>query len=110
MISDEISFDITNPKYRQFKSADCILEYTLIGTEIIVDWVCGNDAASMIKSILDVDGQGITRISGYATDKLGRASDATLQRLADRVASQLDGGWKASIKEIVGRRYVVFTK
>ncbi len=56
MIPDGISIDITNPKYRQFQSGDDILEYTLEGEEITVDWVSGKNAASMLKAILAVDG------------------------------------------------------
>ena len=73
MIQDGISFDLTNPKFRRFKSGDDILEYTLDGSEITVDWVSGKGASSMMKSILDADGPGVTKISGYVTDNLGEA-------------------------------------
>jgi hypothetical protein len=79
MIPDGISFDITNAKFRQFKSGDDILEYTFEGGEITVDWVSGKGASSMMRSILDADGAGVTKISGYVTDKLGGASNAVLQ-------------------------------
>ena len=49
MIPDGISFDIANPKFRQFKSGDDILEYTLEGGEVTVDWVSGKGASSMMK-------------------------------------------------------------
>jgi len=110
MIPNGISFDTANPKYRQFKSGDDILEYTLEGGEITVDWVSGKNAASMLKAILDADGAGIAKISGYVTDKLGGAPNAVLQRLGNYMAAQMGGGWKAAIKTIEGRRYLVFTK
>ena len=110
MIPDEISFDFANPKYRQFKSGENTLEYTLEGGEITVDWMSGNDAALMIKTIMDADGAGVTRISGYVTDKLGGASDAALRRLGNQMTGQLGSGWKATIQMIEGRRYLVFTK
>ena len=106
MIPDGISFDVANPKYRQFKSGDNILQYTLEGGEITVDWVSGKNASSMMKSILDADGAGVTRISGYVTDKLGCAPHAALQRLGNRMGA----GWKATIELRGNRRYLVFTK
>ncbi len=63
-----------------------------------------------MKSILDADGAGVTKISGYVTDKLNSASNAMLQRLADHMARQVGSGWEASIEMIEGRRYLVFTK
>ncbi len=92
MIPEGISFDITNPKFRQFKRRENILEYTRDGSEITVDWVNGKGASSMMKSILDVEGAGILKISGYVTDKLGGASNTALQRLGDRVARE-DWRW-----------------
>lgn len=68
MIPEGLSFDIANPKYRQFKSGENILEYPLEGGEITVDWVSGTNASSMMRSILDAEGAGVTRISGYVTD------------------------------------------
>ena len=64
----------------------------------------------MMKSILDADGAGVARISGFVTDKLGGASDAALQRLGNQIAGQIGEGWKATIEQIEGRRYLVFTK
>jgi hypothetical protein len=110
MIPDGISFDIADPKFRQFKSGEHILEYTLEGSEITVNWVNGKGASSMMKSILDADGAGVTKISGYVTDKLGDASNAALQRLADQMARGLGGGWKAIIEVRGERRFLVFTK
>ncbi len=110
MPPDGISLDHANPKYRQFKDGDNLLEYTLDGAEITVDWVSGKNACSMMKSILEAEEPGITRISGYVTDKLGAASDAVLQRLGNVMAGQLSGGWKAAMETIEGRRYLVFTK
>jgi hypothetical protein len=78
--------------------------------EITIDWVCGKNATSMIMAVLDCDGKGVTRISGYVTDKLGGETDAALQRLGGQMASQLGGGWKTTIEMIEGRRYLVFTK
>ena len=92
MIPDGLSFDIANPKYRQFKSGDDILEYTLEAGEITVDWVSGKEASSMMKSILNADGAGVSRISGYVTDKLGGASNAALERLGNRIARELGDG------------------
>lgn len=110
MIPDGISFDIANPKYRQFKSGEDILEYTLEGSEITVDWVNGKGASSMMKSILEAGGAGVTKISGYVTDKLGDASDAALKRLGDRMARDLGDGWKAVIETRGDRRFLIFTK
>lgn len=110
MIPDGISFDITNPKFRHLKSGDGILEYTLEVSEITVDWVSGKGAALMLKSILDADAQGVTRISGYVTDKLGQASNAALQRFGDRMARELGDGWKAIIEAKGDRRFSIFTK
>ncbi len=110
MIPDGISFDGANPKYRQFKCGDDILEYTLEGGEITVDWVSGKNASSMMKSILGADGAGVTRISGYVTDKLGDASNAVLQRFGDRMARELGDGWKAAIEVRGERRFLSFTR
>jgi hypothetical protein len=110
MISDGISFDAGNPKYRQFKRGDDILEDTLKGSEITVDWVSGTDASSMMNAILKVDGNDVTSISGYVTDKLGNASNAAVQRLGKRMASQLDGDWTSAIQSIEGRRYLKLKK
>jgi hypothetical protein len=110
MIPDGISFDIANPKFRQFKSGDDILEYTLEDGEITVDWVSGKGASSMMKSILDADGAGVTKISGYVTDKLGGASNAVLQRLGDRVMKELGDDWKAIIEVRGDRRFLIFTR
>lgn len=110
MIPDGISFDITNPKYRQFKSSGDLLEYTLEGREITVDWVSGKGASSMMKSILNAEGAGVTKVSGYVTDKFGDASNAALQRLGDRMARGLGNGWKAIIEVRGDRRFLIFTK
>lgn len=110
MIPEGISFDVTNPKFRHFKSGDDILEYTLEGREITVDWVSGKGASSMIKSILDVDGIGVTKISGYVTDKLGGASTAALHRLGARIAKDLGDDWKAIIEVRGDRRFFIFTR
>ena len=110
MIPDGISFDIANPKYRQFKSGDNILEYTLEGGEITIDWVSGKGASTMMTSILDADGASVSMISGYVTDKLGDASNLALQRLGDRMARQLGGDWTAIIEVRGDRRFVIFTK
>lgn len=110
MIPDGLSFDIDNPKYRQFKQGEDILEYTLEGGEITVDWVSGTSAASMLKIILDADGAGVTRISGYVTDKLGRASNIVLERFGQRLAGQLGVGWKVTVEMIEGRKYLLFTR
>lgn len=64
----------------------------------------------MMKSILDADGTGVTKISGYVTDKLGDASNAALQRLGDRMARDLGDGWKAIIEVRGDRRFLIFTK
>jgi hypothetical protein len=72
--------------------------------------VSGENASSMMKAILDADGAGVTRISGYVTDKLGGASNAALERLGSQMVRQLGGGWEATIEMIEGRRYLVFTK
>jgi len=64
----------------------------------------------MIKSILAADGAGVTKISGYVTDKLGDASNAALQRLGDRMARELGDGWKAIIEVRGDRRFLIFTK
>lgn len=59
----------------------------------------------MMKSILDTGGAGVTKISGYVTDKLGGASYTVLQRLVDRMARELGDGWKAVIEVRGDRRY-----
>lgn len=110
MPPEGISFHIANPKYRQFKSGANILEYTLDGGEITIDWVSGRHASSMMRSILDADGAGVSRISGYVTDKLAGASNAALQRLGGRMVREVGGNWRATIEIIEGRRYFVFTK
>jgi len=110
MIHDGISFDVANPKFRQFKSGNDILEYTLDGIAITIDWVSGKGAASMMKSILDADGAGVTKISGYVTDKLGDAPNAVLQRFGDRMARELGDGWKAVIEMRGNRRFLNFSK
>jgi len=43
----------------------------------------------MMKLILDADGAGVSKISGYVTDKLGEASNTALRRLGDRMAREL---------------------
>lgn len=110
MASNTFSFDVSNPKYRQLNRGNDILEYTLVDGEIIVDWVNGRDVASMLKTILAVDGDGVTKISGYVTDKLGRASSNVLLRLGNQIANHLGGGWKATLQTIESRRYLVLMK
>lgn len=110
MIVDGVSYDAGNPKYRQFKRGDDILEYTLEGSEITVDWVSGNDATLMMNAILRVDGKDVTCISGYVTDKLGNATNATLQRFGRRIARELNGDWTSTIQTIEGRRYLKLKK
>jgi hypothetical protein len=110
MAPDGISFDASNPKYRQFVRGDDILEYTLEDGEITVDWVNGRDAASMMASILEAEGEEVARISGYVTDKLGDASDDALKRLGRRMAARVGVEWTTTIQKIEGRRYLVFTK
>jgi hypothetical protein len=109
-IPEGLSWDSDNPKYRRFKGVDGILEYTLDGDEITVDWVSGRNAASMMKVVLDADGKGVTKISGYVTDKLADASQPALLRLGDLVAGRLGGLWTVSTQPIEGRRFLVFTK
>jgi hypothetical protein len=110
MIPNGISFDTANSKYRQFKSGDNIVEYTLEHGEITIDWVSGKNASSMMKSILQADGTGVSRISGYITDKLGSVSSGALQRFGNQMASRMGGDWKVTIEMIEGRRHLVFTK
>jgi hypothetical protein len=64
----------------------------------------------MMKSILDADGAGVSKISGYVTDKLGDASNVALQRLGDQMARELCDGWKAIIEVRGNRRFLIFTK
>lgn len=64
----------------------------------------------MIKSILDAEGAGVTKVSGYVTDKLGDASDVVLQRFGDRLARELGDVWKAIIEVRGSRRFLIFTK
>lgn len=104
MDHDRFSFDIANPKFRQFRSGDNVLKYTLKDGEIIVDWVSGKNVSSMIKAILSVDGEGVSRISGYVTDKLGGLSNRSLYRFADHVARQLGGNWTITIETVRNRR------
>ncbi len=51
-IPEGISFDNSQPKYRQYRGGDHILEYTLDGDKITVDWVSGRNAAKMMQAIL----------------------------------------------------------
>ncbi len=62
----------------------------------------------MIRAVLDADGEGIAKISGYVTDKLGRASDEAPQKLGRRTVKSVGGGWVVRTEIIAGRRYVVF--
>ena len=110
MVPDGISFDIANPKFRQFQDGDNKLEYTLEGNEITVDWVNGKGASAMMKAILETDGTGVTKVFGYVTDKLGNASNNALQRLGDRMARDLGDGWNAIIEVRGNRRFLIFTK
>ena len=110
MIPDGISFDPDNPKYRQFTRGNDILEYTLEGDQIAVDWLSGKNAASMLKAILDIEGTGVIKISGYVTDKLGKVTDSVLQRFGDQIAGRLGGRWRATIHKIEGRRYLELRK
>ena len=70
----------------------------------------GKNASSMMKAILDADGAGVTKVSGYVTDKLGDASNAVLQRLGNQMAKDLGGGWRAIIEVRGDRRFLIFTK
>lgn len=110
MLVENFSFDVENPKYRQFKRGNDILEYTLEGNEITVDWVAGTNVSSMIVAVLAAHGNRVNKISGYVTDKLGSASDTALLRFSRRMAGQLGTGWRASIQRIEGRRYLVFAE
>ncbi|MEM6980100.1 MAG: hypothetical protein AAF539_10590 [Planctomycetota bacterium] len=110
MIPNGISFDGTNPKYRQFVRGHDILEYTLDGHEITVDWIRGTNESSMLKSALNEDGTGVTRISGYVTDKLGDASDDVLKRWGDRIARDLGKHWKPVIEMHGNRRCLILMK
>lgn len=77
---DGFSFDIDDPKYRMLREGERKLEYTLQGEELIVDYVEGGGAASMLKRVLETEGADVRRISGYITDKLGNLSDEALLR------------------------------
>jgi hypothetical protein len=75
-----------------------------------VDWVHGKIVAGMLRAILNAEGEHITRIAGYVTDKLGATSEQALRRFASRVALQLGDECKVSLETIEGRRYLVFRK
>ena len=109
-VPEGFSFDIDNPIYRQLKDGDQVLQYSIKGEELAVDWVDGGGAASMLKRILAAEGSGVRRISGYATDKLASLSDKALLRYGNQVASSLGEGWKASIEFVANKRYLVFTR
>ena len=109
-VPEGFSFDVDNPVYRQLKDGDQVLQYSLKGEELAVDWVDGGGAASMLKRILAAEGSGVRRISGYATDKLASLSDNALLRYGNQVASSLGEGWKASIEFVANKRYLVFTR
>ena len=64
----------------------------------------------MMKHILEREGAGVTRISGYVTDKLGEASNSVLQRFGDRLAREIGGDWKAIIEVRGNRRFLIFAK
>ena len=110
MNSTFITVDDENPKYRTYQRGDDILEYTVGDCEIGIDWVSGRDAAAMLKAIHSFEGEGVTCLCGYVTDKLGSASDQGLQRFGRMIAHQLGSPWKARIEVIEGRRFLVFTK
>src|ERR1043165_9375725 len=109
-IPDGFSVDCANPKYRQFKNRDGILEYTIEGDNVTVDWVAGKNTSAMIQQILDYEGSGVSKVAGYVTDRLGATSDEALQRLGTMLAQRLTGGCAATIQRIEGRRYLVLTR
>ena len=104
------SFDIDNPIYRQLKDGDQVLQYSLKGKELAVDWVEGGGAASMLKRILGAEGSGVRRISGYTADKLGGLSDNALLIYGNQLAANLGEGWRASIEFVDKKRFIVFTR
>lgn len=106
---DGFAVDPDNPKYRTYKSGGSILEYTLDGREITIDWICGRDTALLLQSLLAHEGNDIEQIAGYVTDRLGSIPPEALQRFAGQVAFKLGGSWKVTIQIVAGRRYLIFT-
>lgn len=109
-VPDGISFEIDDPKVRSFKNGDDIVDYTLDGGELTIDWVEGKNTGSYIRSILNIEGEGVNRISGFTSRKLDDVSDKVLQRSGNILAVQLGDGWKATVEFIQGRRYLVFKR
>ena len=107
---DGFSYDKDNPKYQTFKDGDKIVDYSVDGDKLSIDWADGGGLASALKEILRAEGDGIRRIGGYTTDKLGELSDKALQRYGDRVAAELGDGWKAAIEVIRGQRHLIFRR
>ena len=107
---DGFSIDPDKPKFRSFEYENGVVDYTHEGFEITVDWVNGKDFATMLNAILAVDGEGVSTVRGYVTDKLGEASDSVLIRFARRVAFELDGDWNADLRPLGRKRYLVFSR
>lgn len=93
-----------------FKEGERKLEYSIQGEELAVDYVEGGGSAAMLKRVLETEGAGVQRISGYATDKLGNLSDEALLRFGNRVAAELGEGWKAAIEVVDSKHYLIFTR
>lgn len=110
MVPDGFSFDSDNPLYRRFKSGEQILEYSLDGGHLSIDWVDGGGAGTMLKHVLGAEGGSVRRISGYVTDKLGRLSDEALLRYGRQVAKQLGNGWTVTIRMDGTKKFLEFTR
>jgi len=109
-LPDGFSIDPDNSKFRRYESGYNVLEYSHEGDEITVDWVRGTRLATMLNAILAVDGAGVSIITGYVSDKLGEANNATLIRFANRTAHALNGEWSAEVKPKGRKRYLILTR
>lgn len=105
-VPEGFSFDVADPRYRRVKLANRLIEYTITDSELTIDWLDGPMATLMLQLILDAEPKSVTNVSGYLTNELGRASDASIERFGRRLASQLLGDWTAKLVTIEGRRFL----
>ena len=104
------SYEIDNPAQRIVKRGDSRLEYRIEDDTLHIDWIEDADLAGRLKEVQRSTDGGFTKISGYATTKLEPLTDDVLQRLANRIGSELEGTWRAIIRHDGVRRYVDFVR
>lgn len=86
------------------------VEYNVEGNALKIDWVDGGGLEEMLGKIVEAEGPGIYKITGYTTDKLGKLSDIPLQRLGNRIVNSLGGSWSASVIFADGKRFLTLTR